>query len=184
MGVAPGPGRYEHVGTRRDILRVGPDRCSRACSGAAGEPLLRVTVVARDGASRDRPSPVVVQVVRVLGEVNVATVRILADAMADALTRAFTCEGRRVVVDATEMTFCGVRGLRLLISAERFAAEFGVVYAYTGFPRRLVRLSRRLEPDGVGPEVYRDRPTAIIAVGLGPPWPDVPGPCSSPGSGQ
>lgn len=152
-------------------------------SGGASGPLLDVTVVARDGARRDRRSPVVVQVLRVVGEVDVATVRILADGLADAFTRAFTCEGRRVVVDATEMRFCDVGGLRLLMSAERFAAEFGVVYAYTGLLRRLVRLPKWLAPGGVGPRVYRDRPTAIIAVGLGAPWPDVPGPCSSPGPG-
>jgi len=114
-----------------------------------------------------------VQVVGVAGDVDLTTRALLAHGLTHAKDQ--TPPGpdptRRVVVDVTAMTFCGAAGLGLLALAADHSRRTGTVWALAGLTPRLTRLLATLWPTA-RPALYRDRATAITAVGLGDPLAD------------
>ena len=141
-------------------------------SAEGGAPGLRVTVGTRGAARSDHAYPMTVQVVGVAGDVDLTTGALLAHGLTHAKDQ--TPPGpdptRRVVVDVTAMTFCGAAGLGLLARAADHSRRTGTVWALAGLTPRLTRLLATLWPTA-RPALYRDRATAITAVGLGDPWP-------------
>jgi anti-anti-sigma factor len=75
-------------------------------------------------------------VVRVVGEVDMSTVSCVRDALDDSLARG-PCD---LVVDLAAMTFCGVRGLDLLVRAGITAADLGIGYSVAAAPARTCRM--------------------------------------------
>ncbi len=134
---------------------------------SAWTPALTITVGTRWAVCRHHRHPIPVQLVRVSGEVDRTTSALLAAMLAGTLTDAVRVGTRRVVVDTAAMTFCGVRGLRVLLRTAVLAERLDVVYALTGLSPRLTRLAARQRPD---PPIYPGRAAAIAAVGLGRPW--------------
>jgi anti-sigma B factor antagonist len=98
-----------------------------------------------------------VLVLRVDGEVDLLTVAILQDALTSGLAR----EPCHLLVDLAELTFCSVRGLRLLVEAGRTAAGQGTGYSVTAATRQINRVWTVLWPVGELPAQY---PTAAAGV--------------------
>ena len=133
-----------------------------------GKPAVAITVHTRGAVRSDRRDPVPVQVVQVFGEVDRTATELLAAMLVEALAGAARVGAGGVVVDATAMTFCGARGLGVLLRTAKLAAELDVGYALTGLSPHLAHL---VTMHGPWPPQYPHRATAITAVGLGPPWP-------------
>jgi anti-anti-sigma regulatory factor len=134
---------------------------------SAWTPALTITVGTRWAVCSHHRHPIPVQLVRVCGVADLTTSALLAAMLAGALTAAARVGTRRVVVDTAAMTFCGARGLRVLLLTAVLAERLDVVYALTGLSPRLTRLAARQRPDT---PIYPDRAAAVTAVGLGPPW--------------
>lgn len=75
-------------------------------------------------------------VVRVVGEVDLATYAVLRDALADSLARG-PCH---LVIDIAAVTFCSVRGLTLLVQTAAAAAERRTGYAVSGASAQINRI--------------------------------------------
>ena len=69
-------------------------------------------------------------VLRIAGEIDLSTVDTMQAALADALRR----RPDLFLVDLTELVFCGVRGIALLVTTGDTASRQGTVYALSGPP--------------------------------------------------
>ncbi|MFC5061921.1 STAS domain-containing protein [Actinomycetospora atypica] len=124
----------------------------------------------RSYAATDDGRQVPVEVVRVIGEVDLTTAGQLASALAELVAR----PAARIVVDATRMTFCGLRGLGALHDGARLAAAHGAGFAIVGLSGQLTRLSRELWP-APHPAVFPDRVGAVASL-VAEPQPSRPRP--------
>jgi len=77
-----------------------------------------------------------ITVLWVAGEVDLFTLPVLRAALADGLDR----RHGSLIVDLSQLTFCGLCGLTSLERAARIAAEQGVWYAVSGCPASLERI--------------------------------------------
>jgi anti-anti-sigma factor len=119
-------------------------------SGGAGPvDLLRVAVLeARDG----------VLVVAPAGEVDISTAGVLRRAAREAVDAV----PRSVVIDLTDLTFCGSTGLVTLIEAREHADDRGVGFGTAGGRPIMLRV---LEITGFGPALrHRDRLEDALAA--------------------
>lgn len=127
-------------------------------SGATSRTVLwmelhRTYAVAQDGHQ------VAVDVVRVIGEVDLTTAGQLATALVELIAR----PAAQVVVDTTGMTFCGLRGLGALHDAARLAAAQHAGFAIVGLSPQLDRLARGLWP-APHPTLCPDRAGAVTQL--------------------
>ncbi|MFC4945159.1 STAS domain-containing protein [Pseudonocardia sp. GCM10023141] len=99
-------------------------------------------------------------VVRVAGEVDLYTVAVLRDALADSLARG-PCA---LLIDVAAMTFCDVRGLTLLVQTAATATERGIDYAITAAPRQARRVWSMLWPADEVPIQYPSAAAGILAA--------------------
>lgn len=81
-------------------------------------------------------------VVQVAGEVDLFTIAVLREALADSLARGPS----DLIVGLAAMTFCDVGGLRLLIETGASAAGSGIGYAVAGAPAQASRVWSLLWP--------------------------------------
>ena len=135
-------------------------------SGAESEPEIGIPARAvlwmelhRSYATAVDGRRVPVDVVRVLGEVDLNTAGQLASALAELLAR----PAARVVVDTAGMVFCGLRGLGALHDGARLATAHGAGFAIVGLSPQLVRLARELWP-APHPVVCSDRSGAVAML--------------------
>lgn len=77
-----------------------------------------------------------ITVLWIAGEVDLFTLPILRAALADGLQRQHDC----LVLDLSQLTFCGVSGLTMFELAATTAAERGADYLVSGCPASLERL--------------------------------------------
>lgn len=96
-------------------------------------------------------------VVRVTGEVDLFTISVLRDALADSLARG-PCD---LIVDLAAMTFCDVRGLTLLVQTGATAAGSGIGYVLAAAPDQARRVWALLWPDA---ELPTRVPSAAVGV--------------------
>jgi anti-sigma B factor antagonist len=99
-------------------------------------------------------------VVQVAGEVDLFTVPVLRDALADSLARG-PCE---LVVDLAAMTFCDLRGLRLLVETTATAAGSGIGYAVAGVPAHTGKVWLLLWPPAELPMQFPTAAEAVLAA--------------------
>ena len=109
--------------------------------------------------SRSSPAGEVI-VVQVAGEVDLFTVAVLRDALADSLARG-PCE---LVVDLAAMTFCDLRGLRLLVETGATAAGSGIGYAVAGVPAQTGKVWLLLWPPAELPMQFPLAAEAVLAA--------------------
>lgn len=81
-------------------------------------------------------------VLTVSGELDLGTV----DLLDTALTCLLDCEPDHLIVDLADVRFCGIRGLRLLVAAEKVADENGICFAVSAASLHLTRIWSRLWP--------------------------------------
>lgn len=104
------------------------------------------------------PSPAGnIVVLRVTGEVDLATVGLVQTALNSALS----VRQDTLVVDLTGVTFCSARGLDVLIEAVAIAADLGICYVISGASAQAQRIWTLLWPADRLPDRY---PTARLAV--------------------
>lgn len=103
------------------------------------------------GNEHARPSTVL----RVIGEIDLATQETLADAIDAAESRTTG----PIILDVSAMGFCGAGGLALIMQATVRAAEHGTHLGLIGLTPRLEMLCSRLWP-GPQPVHYPDAATA------------------------
>ncbi len=103
---------------------LSPRVAAPAIHGARGDPAAGCLCDAMS-----LPSPAgALAVLRIAGEIDLATVDTLQAALADALRQ----RPDLLLVDLAEVGFCGVRGLALLVAACDTAYRQGTVYAVCG----------------------------------------------------
>ncbi len=164
--------------------RVPPRRLPQPCSAVPTAGRNRpVTTVQRPGglAETTTPSQIAaaecwwiteswpspggrVTVLRVTGEIDLLTYSTLQTALDVALFGAVDHPTRHLVIDLSEVTFCGARGLALLADTAITAAMTATSYALSGCPAPLERHWRLLCPD---PAVPRHASTAQALAALG-----------------
>lgn len=128
-----------------------------------GDAVLDVEVVAV-GGHHDGRHRALWRVLRVCGEVDLAT----AHRLAAALDAELGNHPGPLVLDVTAMTFCGAAGLTAIANSVAGAAEHQVDYAVAGLAPRLVGLYAQLWP-APHPDHYIDLETALTALGDGDP---------------
>ncbi|MGH3909267.1 MAG: STAS domain-containing protein [Pseudonocardiaceae bacterium] len=99
-------------------------------------------------------------VLRVGGEVDLATLSVLEWALASSIAHQPTY----LVVDLARLEFCSARGMSMLFGAGVTAGEQGFGYAISNLPPHLERIWEALWPDELPPR-YRNAGTAIAAIG-------------------
>lgn len=119
----------------------------RAGSGAGAPERSTATSVHGDITRSSAPRPFRVHseaitpsrlVLRVVGEIDLATVPVLAEALQFRVGAAET--GTELIVDMAAVTFIDARGLATLVEAAEAARSCGVVFRTTGRPACLLRL--------------------------------------------
>lgn len=96
-------------------------------------------------------------VVRVAGEIDLSSVGVLVSALTLALGR----RPDQIVVDLAGVTYCGCRGLAVLVETFAAATEQGTRFALSGVSARVERRSMLLWPADQFPVRY---PTAQVGV--------------------
>ena len=99
-------------------------------------------------------------VVQVVGEVDMFTVPVLRDALADGFARG----PREVIVDLAAMTFCDLGGLRLLAETGATAAGSGIGYAVAGVPTQTGKVWLLLWPAAELPMRFPTAAEAVLAA--------------------
>ena len=99
-------------------------------------------------------------VVQVVGEVDMSTLPVLRDALADSLARG-PCE---LIVDLAAMTFCDLDGLRLLVETDATAAGSGIGYAVAGVPAQTGKVWLLLWPPAELPMQFPLAAEAVLAA--------------------
>lgn len=99
-------------------------------------------------------------VIGVRGDVDIATVGVVEDAVRVALRS----RPAHLVLDLVGVTFCGVRGMALVITTAAAAAELGVAFSVCGASAQAVRLWPLLWNTSTQPACFRD---VAAAVGQG-----------------
>jgi anti-anti-sigma factor len=84
----------------------------------------------------------VILVLRLAGEIDMATVAVVEQALITALHQ----QPDDLVVDLTQVSFCCVRGLGLFAAAARTTEESGIGYALSGLAPHLDRVATLLWP--------------------------------------
>jgi anti-sigma B factor antagonist len=105
---------------------------------ASGGPVLRLS------ASRTGDTAVL----RVVGEVDIATSDRLRGRLRDLLEPARTSPVRHLVVDAARLEFLDLTGLRVLLGAEAELRRRGGTLVVRSPGRRVLRVLRLLDPGG------------------------------------
>lgn len=98
--------------------------------------------------------------VRVAGEIDLDTIEVLRDALADSLARGPT----DVIVDLAAMTFCGVRGLTLLVQCRGIAVERGIGYAVAAASAQANRIWPALWPVAELPKQVPSAAAGVLAA--------------------
>jgi len=100
------------------------------------------------------------EVLRVSGDVDLATVPLLADAV-----RAAAADGHHLVVDLSGTSFLDCGGLHVLLEAGNAQRDAGHGFALVHGPRgEVARLFGVMAASGVDLPVYRSREAALAAV--------------------
>lgn len=98
-------------------------------------------------------------VLRVAGDVDLATLSVLEWALASSIAR----QPMHLVVDLAGLEFCSARGMSMLFRAGVTARERGFGYAISNVPPHLDRIWQTLWPDELPPR-YRNVGTAVTAI--------------------
>lgn len=99
-------------------------------------------------------------VVQAAGEIDLFTISVLQDALADSLARG----PRDLIVDLAAMTFCDVRGLRLLVQTGDPAAARGIGYAVASAPAQTQRAWQALWPVDALPKQFPSAAAGVLAA--------------------
>jgi len=102
-------------------------------------------------------------VVHVAGEVDLFTISVLQTALTESLARG-PCH---LIVDLAELTFCGVRGLSLLVQAGPIAAANGTGFAVSAASRHINRVWAIVWSASELPTQHPTAATAVLAVSVG-----------------
>jgi anti-anti-sigma factor len=97
-------------------------------------------------------------VVRVAGEVDMLTISVMRDALADSLARG-PCD---LIVDLASMTFCDIRGLALLVQTD--ATATGISYAIAAAPDQARRVWALLWPVDELPMQFPSAAVGVLAA--------------------
>jgi anti-anti-sigma factor len=125
--------------------------------GARGDPTGRCTC---DTTSVSSPTGESIVVLRVAGEVDLATVDLLATALTAVLRR----QPDHLVVDLARLTFCGACGLTVLAEAGVSAAGTGTCYRVSAATRLMARCWSRLWDEGEQPTQFPSCAAAVSAA--------------------
>ncbi len=99
-------------------------------------------------------------VLRVVGEIDLGSDAVLRGALNAALDQ----HPGHLVVDVSEMRFCSVRGMGMLVAAAATAATQGTQYAVSGAPGRVTRFWSTLWPVGQLPIQFPNAAAGVLAA--------------------
>lgn len=142
------------------LFDIGTERVRADADGTAPVPDGADEVVCScDAMSLPAPGGEVI-VVRVAGEVDLLTVPVLQDALADSLARS-PCD---LIIDLSAMTFCGVRGMTVLVQTGATAARCGAGYALAAAPGQVRRALPLLWPVDELPMQFPSAAVGVLAA--------------------
>lgn len=99
-------------------------------------------------------------VLRVVGDVDLGSDAVLRHALDAALDH----HPRHLVVDLSELRFCSVRGMGMLVAAAATAATHGTQYAVSGAPGQITRFWSMLWPLGQLPIQFPTTAAGVLAA--------------------
>lgn len=99
-------------------------------------------------------------VLRVVGDVDLGSDAVLRRALDAALDQ----HPGHLVVDLSELHFCSVRGMGMLVGAAAAAATHGTQYAVSGAPGRVIRFWSMLWPVGQLPIQFPTTAAGVLAA--------------------
>lgn len=137
------PGALPHTtaGSARSAATLSPTATPKLVPPQVGDPVTAAPVVSHGlRLAVQRPAPGVV-VVRIAGEVDLASAPRLAELIRQRLTAAVL---RGLVLDVSEVTFCGSAGLELMLHAQARSEQRGITMRLVhggGAVQRLLELT-------------------------------------------